>query len=915
MSLNALLSRCPLPRRICAPFFESLSQKAGFGFQILAARRVLLAIVLSITVPFLSAEAGGSNGTGDLLTPNGGAAPRGGRVKRAQKAFGNASAIKQKMLNINLFPDRKIVAVRDREINAANGDTVWVGRVAGEPFSRVTISSRGGVIAGSIELVRYGGSEVYEVVPSATGDYTISQVQMAGDVCPVVVPTGQTPPGGNTPPVAGDGSVATIDLLVLYTPASRILYGQAGIEAMIQAAVADANTAYQNTQISAALNLKAMVEIAYTEDGNINNALSRLQSATDGIMDQAHSLRETYAADVVTLVCEDSNSAGIGYVMTTPSTSFAPYAFNVIYSGALSGLTLPHEIGHHMGCQHNRENSSSPGAFPYAYGMRNCTTDGTGFRTVMSYYCSDAPRIPYFSTPNLAYNGYPLGIAYETDPATSCDNARCINATAATVAAFRSTPSPVPDTPSVLTVTSVASSQVNLSWVDNATNETGVRVYRSLDQTTWIELGTVPTGTITFSDTSVMAGTSYYYKVVAFNSTGTSAASNIALATTPTLPKPAAPSSLTASAVASSQINLAWLDNSTNEDGFRIERSLDGITFAALTNLGAGAVSFADTGLTGAKTYWYRVYAFNAGGASSYTATVSATTTAAIAVPTAPASMTLAVKSSSSIAVAWTDKSTNELGFVIDRSGDGVTYVQVAVLGANVVSFTDTSLAPSTKYYYRVAAYNSGGTSVYTTVGTATTLAPPLPPAAPTTLTVSVVSSSSLKLGWKDNATTETGFQIERSINGTTFTPIATTTASVITFSDTGLAASTKYYYRVRAYNDGGASVYTSVVSATTSAPPAVPIAPVSLVLTVKSSSQINLSWTDKSTNETGFKIERSLDGVTFTQIATVAASSRTSASYSSISLVTKTKYYYRVRAYNAGGDSAYTNIASATTL
>ena len=94
--------------------------------------------------------------------------------------------------------------------------------------------------------------------------------------------------------------------------------------------------------------------------------------------------------------------------------------------------------------------------------------------------------------------------------------------------------------------------------------------------------------------------------------------------------------------------------------------------------------------------------------------------------------------------------------------------------------------------------------------------------------------------------------------------------------------------------------------------PPPPPVAPITLALTVKSSSHISLAWSDKSSNETGFKIERSLNGTTFTQIASVGAGIIT---YTDTGLTTKIKYYYRVRAYNLGGNSAYTTIVSATTL
>ena len=77
--------------------------------------------------------------TGDLLYPRSGTASETTRTKRSQRCQVSTAALKQSMLNINLFPDRKIVAVRDRESRHANGDTVWVGRVLDETFSRVTL--------------------------------------------------------------------------------------------------------------------------------------------------------------------------------------------------------------------------------------------------------------------------------------------------------------------------------------------------------------------------------------------------------------------------------------------------------------------------------------------------------------------------------------------------------------------------------------------------------------------------------------------------------------------------------------------------------------------------------------------------------------------------------------------------------
>ncbi len=89
---------------------------------------------------------------------------------------------------------------------------------------------------------------------------------------------------------------------------------------------------------------------------------------------------------------------------------------------------------------------------------------------------------------------------------------------------------------------------------------------------------------------------------------------------------PAAPSGLTAVAASSATIDLAWVDNSVDDTGFSIERSGDGVNFAFLATVGANVVTYADNGLTADTTYWYRVNAENAAGASAWSNTASATT-------------------------------------------------------------------------------------------------------------------------------------------------------------------------------------------------------------------------------------------------------------------------------------------------
>jgi hypothetical protein len=403
-----------------------------------------------------------------------------------------------------------------------------------------------------------------------------------------------------------------------------------------------------------------------------------------------------------------------------------------------------------------------------------------------------------------------------------------------------------------------------------------------------------------------------YYMLFLVNGSGVpSVAAIVHIVTTLTPGLPADPTSLTANTASPSQINLAWTDHSNNEDGFAIELSTDGVSFREIGTVGPNVQTYSSTGLAAGTTYYYRVRAYNSPGYSAYTNVASALTQSA-GLPANPTGLTANTASSSEIDLAWTDHSNNEDGFAIERSTDGATFKEIGTVAPNVQTYASTGLAAGTTYYYRVRAYNSQGYSAYTNVANAFTQSAGLP-ANPTGLAVNSISASEVDLSWLDHSNNEDGFAIERSTDGVSFREIGTVGPNVQTYSSTGLAAGTTYYYRVRAYNSQGYSAYTNVVSALTQSGTAtVPADPTGLTATAKSKSQINLTWTDHSNNEDGFAIERSTDGVTFKQIATVGPNVQT---YTSTGLSSKRLYYYRVRAYNSQGYSAYTNVAQARTL
>ena len=265
----------------------------------------------------------------------------------------------------------------------------------------------------------------------------------AEDDLPLVPPTGETT---DTTVVSAEGRVyntpVTVEILIAYTPAARLYAGGASaMLAAINSHVALTNLCYANSDIPLVLHVAAVVETNYTEASTFNTDLARLQATADGYMDELHTLRNNYGADMVALIRRNAAQgvAGLAYVCTgNADSSFAPYAFSVTADVWASGnLAFPHELGHNFGNWHDRQNSSGA-THPYSYGWRFYGNDGQQYITVMAYY--PGTRIPYFSNPTINYQGQPTGVA---SGSTAADAALRHEITMTGTAAYRGPPPPL----------------------------------------------------------------------------------------------------------------------------------------------------------------------------------------------------------------------------------------------------------------------------------------------------------------------------------------------------------------------------------------------------------------------------------------------------------------------------------------
>lgn len=194
---------------------------------------------------------------------------------------------------------------------------------------------------------------------------------------------------------------------------------------------------------------------------------------------------------------------------------------------------------------------------------------------------------------------------------------------------------------------------------------------------------------------------------------------------------PAAPSNLAANAPNANAVTLTWIDNSDNEVGFEIQRSLSPAFVSGFIKYSTFP-NFSDIdGIMPNMTYYYRVRAYNNSGESSWSNTASATTPSdgGGGIPAAPSGLTAQQIATDTIRVSWTNNATGEVNFRVERATNSTFSGAIGIVAPPGYNWIDDSIniLPNTSYWYRAQAYNDYGYSGYSNVTSITTGPPPAP--------------------------------------------------------------------------------------------------------------------------------------------------------------------------------------------
>ncbi|MHB8962094.1 MAG: InlB B-repeat-containing protein [Saccharofermentanales bacterium] len=446
---------------------------------------------------------------------------------------------------------------------------------------------------------------------------------------------------------------------------------------------------------------------------------------------------------------------------------------------------------------------------------------------------------------------------------------------------------------------------LKITWTA-AAGVTGYEVYRSTSSTgSYTLAGTVTAPAISFTNTGLTAGTTYYYKIRAYRIAGGVKLYSAYTSVVSCKVIPPTVTGLKAVSTSYSSIKLTWTA-AAGATGYQIYR--------AATSTGAYALvatvtvnTYTNTGLATGSTYYYKVMSYKTVGtsmvkAAAYSAVVSCKVT-----PLAVSGLKAVSATYNSIKLTWTAVS-GATGYQVYRAASASgTYSLISTV--TTAYYTNTALATGTTYYYKVMSYRTVGTTPVKATAYSAVVSCKVTPPVVGGLKAASSSYNSIKLTWTA-ASGASGYLVYRAAS-TSGTYALVGTVSTAYFTNTALATGTTYYYKVISYRTVGTTKVTAAAYSTVVYAKPIP-ATISVLTVVKvTTTSKKISW-GAIAGASGYEVYRATSSTgTYTLVTSTAA-----LAYTNTGLISGKIYFYKVRAYRTVGTTkvygAYSVVKSA---
>lgn len=355
---------------------------------------------------------------------------------------------------------------------------------------------------------------------------------------------------------------------------------------------------------------------------------------------------------------------------------------------------------------------------------------------------------------------------------------------------------------------------------------------------------------------------------------------------------PAAPTDLALVSASATSIKIAWNESDPSAGGFYVMRAEGSGSFKQVAKVSASKHTYTDKNVKSNRGYRYEVAAYQGKAKSAYTPILAAQTPLA-----APTKLVGALKSPTTAKLEWKNADSNASTLRVLRSTDGVHFVQVASLkGGKASSYTDKSVATGQQYTYKIEAVSGGAVAESPTTKVTVALKAP-------TSVKATASASAVALAWGGLDPAARSYIVMRSTDGKNFGTVTTLPSYTTVYTDVSVSSMTAYTYQVVAANDVAPAGVSAPVKATTAM-----LAPVN-VSAAASGINIAVTWSEANKGSASYAVLRSVDGINFTQVGTVASGA--SKRFVDTGLVGGKQYSYKVR----GSSGSFTSGLSDATI